>query len=101
MATLQTFHANQILVRNKNLFFAALDDEIAMLDEQSGNYFTLNSVASKIWKILEEPTSLTDLIRQLIKVYEVDSKQCEQEVVQFLSELAEHNLIEIHPCSDS
>ncbi len=89
------FQSDDILVREKNLFSANIDDDVVMLDESSGNYFGLNPVAGKIWQLLEKPIRLRDLINSLTTHYEVDRLQCEQETASFLNSLNERKLLHI------
>jgi len=84
-----------LLTRNQSLFATASDDDLVMLDEQAGLYFGLNSIARKIWELLEQPIQYQQLIQSLTAQYDVDSEQCKKDVEPFLAKMLENKLIDI------
>ena len=88
------FKSDIQLVRNHTLFASQIDNELVILDENKGQYYALNKVASTIWQLLGTPLIYSALLDTLISQYEVDRNQCEKEVQSFVSELIENKLIE-------
>ena len=84
-----------VVVSTKGLLASDLEDEIILLDTNSGCYFGLNAVASSIWKLIENPKTVKDIQDSLISKYDVDSKQCEQHLLLLLQELQGEGLIEV------
>ncbi|OGT32039.1 MAG: hypothetical protein A3E87_10865 [Gammaproteobacteria bacterium RIFCSPHIGHO2_12_FULL_35_23] len=82
-----------MLTRNQSIFASAIDDELVMMDGDQGLYFGLNSVARKIWEILEKPTSYAELLSLLTSFYEVKFEQCQKELEPFLLKMIKHKLI--------
>ena len=70
-------------------------DEVVMLDMDSGFYFGLNSVASDIWTMLENPISVGEIVVSLLAQYEVDQATCNAETKEIIEEMLKHRLVQI------
>lgn len=76
-----------------SLISTTIDDELVLLDMDSGFYFALNSVGHDIWQLLEQGKSQEEVIQQLLSEYEVTEEVCRQEVTSFLADLSKHALV--------
>ncbi len=85
------------LMRNQEIFASEIDNELVMMDDTQGMYFGLNSVARKVWELLDSPKSYESLLNLLLDSYEVELKQCQQDVEPFLLKMIEHRLVRIVP----
>lgn len=92
-AVLQT---DTVIIRNNEPLQADVDGEIVMASLEQGNYYGLGSVGSRIWELLEQPTTKGELISRLCDEYEVDQETCEMDTQKFLTDLLEHNLLTIN-----
>lgn len=81
-------------VRNADLFFNKIDDEIILMHPDTGNYFVFNAVASHIWELLSEPRSIQDVTQELLVAYEVEPSLCESETRQYFQDLHEKSFIQ-------
>ncbi|NDJ10006.1 MAG: PqqD family protein [Acidobacteriia bacterium] len=72
---------------------AYIEKTLLMMDVQKGQYFSLNGMATRIWELLEHPTTQAALIAQLLDEYEVTEETCGAEVEAFLAELRHHKLL--------
>lgn len=72
-----------------------LAGESVILNLKTGMYFGLNEVGASIWNLLQQPRSVKDICTQILEEYEVESEQCERDVLTLLNELVESELIEI------
>ncbi len=86
---------SSVIKRNTSLLTTAMDNELVMMSMDKGEYYGLNSIATTIWLFLEQPLSLTELINRLVEEYEVDRETCMKDVIPFLEELSQRNVIEI------
>jgi hypothetical protein len=73
-----------------------LVDEAIILALKSGVYFGLNAVGASIWKLIQEPKTVTEICDALLEEYNVELQRCEQDLIVLLRELAAHGLIEIN-----
>ena len=86
---------NSIISRNTDIDDTDLDGEKVMMNLDKGQYFMMNEVGSRIWDIVDEPKSVEEIVKSLLNEYEVEREQCENTVVEFLSELAKSDLIKV------
>lgn len=80
-------------IRNNETISGRLHDEIVMMDIEKGKYFSMNPVATHIWDLLEEPTSLEELCSTLTLEFEVDASTCKEDVAHFIAEMLKLSLI--------
>ncbi len=84
---------SSIAQRNEEIVEASIDGETVMMSIDSGLYYGLDNIASRIWQILENPTPVSTICQQLIEEYDVEEQQCQQDVLAFLGNLEENNII--------
>lgn len=61
--------------------------EMVILDMQGEQYFSLNEVGSKLWRLLESNSNLSLAIIALLDQYEVEGEQLRQDVERLVAEL--------------
>jgi len=79
----------------KEQLTSELAGEAVILNLKTGVYFGLDPVGARIWKLLEEPKTLPELVTALLAEYEVDAARLEADVLALLDQLDESQLIEI------
>jgi len=84
-----------VLKRNGDLLSNELDGETVMMSIDSGKYYGLEEIATRVWELLEQPTSVSALCGVLVEEFDVAREQCEADVLPFLSELAKEGLVEV------
>ncbi len=60
---------------------------------ENGMYYGMNAVASRIWELIPEPKSISEVCDTLLDEYQVDPEQCEKEVLALVSQLNDEGLI--------
>jgi hypothetical protein len=80
-------------IRNSRTISGSLHDELVMMDIKQGKYFSLNTVATRIWVLLEQPRSVEELCRILVGEYEVEYADCLTGVSEYLSEMRHLGLV--------
>ena len=89
---------NKIIYQRKpEVISGKLEDQIVMMDIEKGKYFSMNPVATRVWELLEEPSSAGELCDQLLNEFEVSREKCFDEVQELLDKLLELDLLEIKP----
>src|SRR5262245_24505182 len=83
------------LVRNADIVTAPLDDEMIMLNVETGSYYALDPVGRRIWDLLERPTTFADLCTTLKAEYDVDDETCEREVSSVVREMVDEQLVHL------
>ena len=78
-----------------------LGDDSVILNVKTGTYFGLNEVGTRIWGLIQEPIPIEKIIQTLLNEYEVEPKQCEDEVLNLINDLLNATLIEVRDGSSS
>jgi len=86
---MKTIYVNSLVQRtDSNLIISELDNDLVMMDIESGSYLSLNKTGRIIWKQLVQPTLVADLIKNLVNRFSVDEKTCTEETLDFLNKIA-------------
>jgi len=88
-------YKNLLISRNPEQLFSEIDNEVVMLNIQSGEYYSLNSIGSAIWKMLSIPSTFEALIKSLMEDYNVDRVTCENDTNEFIEESVSLGIIRI------
>ncbi|MDY6012183.1 lasso peptide biosynthesis PqqD family chaperone [Clostridium sp.] len=86
---------NAKIVQNKEIDASDIDGDKVMMNLEKGMYFSLNSVGSRIWDIIENPTTADEIIKILLNEYDIAEEKCREAVVSFLKGLEVNGLITI------
>jgi len=57
--------------------------------------YSFNGTGSLIWKLLESPRTVAQLVDAVAQAYEVDPAQAERDVTNFVSEMKSVGLVEV------
>lgn len=79
----------------QEIIYSRIDDEIVLLNTESGKYFKIDEIGSRLWGIIETPIVVKDLCKQLVSEYEVSIPQCERDVTPFLQGMLEEGLLQL------
>jgi hypothetical protein len=83
----------KVYVRNSSVNAAPLDNETVLMSTEGNRYFSLNSLGSDIWELLEHPRSIPDLVSAIQADYDVEEDQARQDVIEFLEVLQARKLV--------
>lgn len=72
---------------------AGLGDELVALDPDGGECFGFNSVATSIWRELQQPKTFDQLRDALLSEYDVDAEQCTRQLQELLDDLCSKGLV--------
>ena len=81
--------------RAVDLLEAELGDELVALSIEDGNCFGFNSVATSIWRALDQPRSFEQLKAALLADYEVPADKCAGELETLLDDMIDKKLIRV------
>jgi hypothetical protein len=89
---------NEMVVeRGQGFITMPMDEELACIEEKTGNYFGLNTTGQLIWELLETPLTVEEIINSLLETFPEESHTIPQEIPDFLASLASLQLITIRP----
>lgn len=72
-----------------------LQGESVLLNLDSGHYFGLDEVGTRVWALAVAGPTLGDALRALEDEYDVPPEQLEADVQALLRQLVEHKLVEV------
>jgi hypothetical protein len=72
-----------------------LQGEAVILDLNTGLYFGLDPVGTRIWHLLQAHQCLQKVHGSLIDEYEVTEAQCAQDLLSFVTLMLEKGLVEV------
>jgi len=84
------------VVQTKGNLVSNMGGEKVMLSVKNGKYYNLGEIGGAIWELIEEETSVNQLVTKLLSNFNVTQNECEEQVVSFLELLLEEGLIEIN-----
>ena len=83
-----------VVVAARTQVSSILGGEAAILDTAHGVYFGLNSVATRVWGLIQQPRTVRQLRDSLVSEYEVEAGRCESDLLNLLNELLAAGLIQ-------
>jgi hypothetical protein len=69
--------------------------EMVLLDVEAGTYFGLNEVGTRVWALLAEGVSFSELEVRMLAEFEVDRPTLAADLHGLLRDLAEQGLIDV------
>jgi Coenzyme PQQ synthesis protein D (PqqD) len=84
-----------IVARRGEPLTASVDGDLVMLDPRRSLYFGLDPIGHRIWDLLEQPRSVAELCGELQREFSVEAETCQADVLAFLDELSDAELVEI------
>jgi len=83
------------IVAAKEQAFCSLAEEAVILDLKAGVYYSLNDVGARIWYLIQEPKSVSDIRNTILQEFDVEPERCEQDLLRLLQDLAGKELIRV------
>ena len=84
------------MIRKATSRFAetALDDEVVLMNTQSGEFFALKGTGLAIWNLIDGKRDQTAICAVLAERFEVAPDQCHTDVAEFVAQLAKAGFVE-------
>jgi hypothetical protein len=86
---------SQFVVQTKGNIASDMGGEKVMLSVNSGKYYNFGEIGGEIWDLINQKISVNQVISTLVSNYEVEQRECEEQVIAFLEKLYDQNLIEV------
>lgn len=72
-----------------------LADEAVILNLEDGVYYGLNTVASRVWGLVQEPRTVREIRDSLLSEYDIEESTCTRDLLDLLDRLQQWRLIEL------
>jgi hypothetical protein len=77
------------------VLFQVLQGESVLLHLNSGVYFGLDPVGTRIWQLLAEHEQLSDIARAIMDEYDVTENRCVKDLIHLVSDLERQHLVTV------
>jgi len=78
----------------EGILFKDLSGETVLLNLNTGVYFGLDPIGTRIWQLLQNGQSLHQVLTYLLEEFDVNQARCEADLMQLVTSLCEHGLLE-------
>ena len=85
--------SDQIFSKKKRLPWRIIDNEVVIVDLAGNNVLQLNDVGRCIWEQINGERPITEIAKTVSAEYEVDPSKADSDTLQFISSLAEKDLV--------
>lgn len=79
----------------KDVLMQKIGDDAILLNLNTENYFTLDEVGTRIIVTLQESDSVTQAVRKLMGIYEVDETKLTKDAIRLVEECEQYGLLHI------
>ena len=80
-------------INNENVVSRELEGEAVILNLESGVYFGLNEVGTRIWALIQQHGSLRKVLEAALQEYEVAPQVLENDLLQLIEQLQARGLV--------
>jgi Coenzyme PQQ synthesis protein D (PqqD) len=84
------------VVARRDLLCCDLPDGAVILDLVSGVYYTLDSVGTFIWTIIQTQSTVDSVVEAVVGRYAVERERSHNDVLNLFSDMKAHKLIEVY-----
>jgi len=84
-----------IVVATSEQVSCPLGEESAILNLKNSVYYGMNPIGARVWDLLKQPKSVTELRNALLEEFEVDEARCGGDLLALLETMRSEGLIEI------
>jgi hypothetical protein len=78
---------------NPNVVFTVVDDAAILLEQETGKYFSLNAVGTRMWLLLSEHGRLDKVYEQMLAEFDVEPDKLREDLEGIVKELIKNGLL--------
>ncbi len=80
--------------RNERTAWRIIEAEGVLVDSDKGNVIHLNETGAEIWNIMNETSSVGDIVSHVCDTFNVDAETAEKDTLEFLQDLINNGVAE-------
>ena len=92
--SMSDFTDDALLVATKQQVSCELGEEAAILNMKNSVYYGLDPVGARIWRLLQQPTTMSAIRDVIVQEYDVTPQQAENDLRVLLEKLLGEGLVE-------
>ena len=78
-----------------DVLFRDLAGEAVLVHLDSGTYYGLDEVGTRIWQWIGECGSVGEILARMLEAYDVSDAQAREDLARLVDELSEHALVTV------
>jgi len=79
----------------KEVVWTKLGEEVAILNSETGTYFGLDPVGSRIWCLMADGAPIDEVVSTLLAEYQVDEQRARDDLRELINQLVTRSLVRI------
>ncbi len=84
-----------ILIKRPERFVETdIDDEVVVMDLDSGNFFSLKDTALEIWRLVDGSRTSADIVAEIAAAYDLTESELAADIAAFLDQAQAAGLLE-------
>jgi len=88
---------SQSVTIGEDVVFRELDGEAVILNMDSGIYFGLDAVGTRIWRLIEEHASLQKILEVMREEFDTTPGVLQRDLLAFVGQMLDKGLVRIAP----
>ena len=80
---------------SKEVVWTKLGEEVAILNSETGTYFGLDPVGSRIWCLMADGAAVDEVVSTLLSEYGVDEQRIRNDLQELIDRLAARSLVKV------
>lgn len=92
---MDSINSETVVSHAGNAISRMINGEVVLLTPEESKVHVLDEVGSRVWELCSESTSIGAIVDEIIAEYQVERKTAEDDVIQFVGELADLGVIKL------
>lgn len=88
-------HWNDLIIPD-NVVWQSVDEDIVLFDSNNGNYFSLDEIASEVWRNIHHKKPFDSVVEELMKKYHADSDLITGDISRFVDDTIQKGLLTVN-----
>ena len=84
--------ANTTVTRNKDVAWRIIEGEAILISAEDSMLHSLDEVGTRIWELADGSNTIKDIAQKIFDEYEIDLETAQNDVVEFVANLASDKL---------
>lgn len=84
---------NRFRINAPTVVHETIDDEVVIIDFDSGSYYSLDKAGADIWNFIADGVTVTEIVAGVARRYEGERAHIEEAVNHLIAELREESLV--------
>lgn len=80
----------------EHVYFSIIDDECVLLNTQTGVFYGLDEIGTRMWRLIEEYGNLELVVQEILKEYEVTEDKLRLDISSLVESLHKAGLVKIN-----